>query len=82
MAQQWRPVGADAATGVDDAPSIVFVQHTLARLGYDPGVVDGKFGPRTRGAIKAYQTANGLTASGELSRELLMRLKDDATHTG
>ena len=81
-AQKWKPVGADAVTGVNDGPSVAFAQNTLAKLGYDPGIVDGKFGPKTSGAVKAYETASGLPVTGTITRDLLMRLKDDPIHAG
>src|ERR1700736_2438192 len=30
----------------------------------DPGSIDGKFGPRTESAVRAYQTERGLVANG------------------
>ena len=36
----------------------------MRRLGYDAGKVDGIFGPGTAAALKQFQTAKGLAASG------------------
>ena len=44
--------------------SVKALQQALAREGFDPGSVDGKFGPNTERAVKAFQRANGLTADG------------------
>ena len=44
------------------------VQRSLASLGFDVGPADGKFGPRTRGAIRDYQAANGTQVTGFLTR--------------
>ncbi|MCY4452544.1 MAG: SUMF1/EgtB/PvdO family nonheme iron enzyme [Immundisolibacterales bacterium] len=44
------------------------VQRSLASLGFDVGAADGKFGPRTRGAIRDYQAANGKPVTGFLTR--------------
>ena len=43
------------------------VQHGLASLGYAPGPADGLFGKRTREAIRRYQEAKGLDATGYLT---------------
>ena len=40
------------------------LQQALKGLGYDPGAVDGHFGPRTEIAVKAFQKAQGLTVDG------------------
>ena len=39
-------------------------QTALTRAGYNPGSVDGIFGPNTQSATRAFQRANGLTADG------------------
>ena len=41
-------------------------QEFLAAQGFAPGPVDGLLGPKTRTAIKAFQAAEGLAATGEL----------------
>lgn len=81
-AQSWQPRGAAAATGYQDRPSVAFAQHTLRRLGYDPGAVDGIYGPKTSQAIKAYETAKGILVTGVITEDLLIRLKDDPVHAG
>lgn len=40
------------------------VQRRLVALGYDPGPVDGKMGPKTRDAIRQFQRMHGLMATG------------------
>jgi|6_EtaG_2_1085325.scaffolds.fasta_scaffold12070_6 hypothetical protein len=40
------------------------VQTALAKLGHTPGTPDGIMGPKTRGAICAFQKAAGLTVDG------------------
>ena len=44
------------------------IQIGLRGQGFDPGAPDGKFGPRTRGAIKAWQHKTGQAATGYLTR--------------
>ncbi len=50
------------------------LQRGLTAAGFDAGEADGVFGDKTEAAIRAYQRANGLPATGEPSRALLQRL--------
>ncbi len=45
-------------------PEVRDVQRLLKRKGFDPGPVDGLFGPRTLQAVLALQKARGLTTDG------------------
>src|SRR5215467_913415 len=54
--------------------SVLQVQQVLKAKGYDPGKLDGAMGPKTRGAIKAFQNASGLTGTGELDDGTLDKL--------
>jgi hypothetical protein len=40
------------------------LQRQLTQLGYRPGPIDGRYGPRTRDAITWFQTKHGLTRTG------------------
>ena len=51
------------------------LQKRLLALGYYNGNVDGKIGPGSRDAIKAFQSRSGLTADGHPSKEVLTRLR-------
>ena len=50
------------------------VQTYLARLGYDPGPLDGLPGRRTTEAVRRFQRDFGLAATGWISEELLALL--------
>ncbi|MEP7222703.1 MAG: L,D-transpeptidase family protein [Novosphingobium sp.] len=50
-------------------------QVVLDRLGFTPGVVDGKAGLSTRNAIGGFQEATGLNVSGELDTATLKALE-------
>lgn len=51
------------------------VQAALKKAGYYSGKADGKSGPRTRKAIKAFQRSAGLVCDGVAGPETLARLK-------
>jgi hypothetical protein len=57
------------------ASLVAAVQRRLGQLGYYHGVVDGVIGPRTRGAIAAFESRNGLVVDGRISRPLLDTLR-------
>lgn len=50
-------------------------QEQLSRLGYDPGVADGIYGPRTRQALEAFQSAQNLPVTGLLDETTLQTLE-------
>jgi peptidoglycan hydrolase-like protein with peptidoglycan-binding domain len=50
------------------------VQEALKAKGNDPGPIDGRMGPKTRAALKAYQEANGLKATGQLDNQTAEKL--------
>ncbi|MDQ3144499.1 MAG: L,D-transpeptidase family protein [Pseudomonadota bacterium] len=54
-----------AGPAEDKARPLMQAQVVLDRLGFTPGVVDGKMGLSTVNAIKGFQEAKGLQISGE-----------------
>ena len=55
------------------------IQAALAAAGFDPGPADGKFGPRTRRAIEAWQEATGYAVTGDLMSEQVETLLAEPT---
>lgn len=53
----------------------IALQEGLTKRGFDTGGTDGVIGPKTRKAISAYQTSQGLAATAEPSIALLASLK-------
>lgn len=51
------------------------LQELLTALGYKPGRIDGKAGPKTREALKQFQKDAGLPATGVLDAETTQRLR-------
>ena len=47
----------------------LWIQQWLARLGFDPGPLDGVAGARTRAALRLWQAARGYPATGVLTAE-------------
>jgi membrane-bound lytic murein transglycosylase B len=70
FATPW-PAGDYALTKAQRAE----LQTMLNRAGFDVGSPDGVVGPRTRAAVIAYQSRQGLAADGHISGRLLDRLK-------
>ena len=50
------------------------LQTRLKAVGYDPGEIDGEFGPNTESAVKALQTAAGIAVDGEFGPDSLAAL--------
>lgn len=48
----------------DAGAHVALLQRLLTLSGHDPGPVDGKFGPRTEGAVRAYQQRYALAVDG------------------
>lgn len=57
-----------------DDGGISGAQMRLRGLGFNPGTVDGKLGPRTAAALRAFQRAQGLMATGELDAATRQKL--------
>jgi len=50
---------------VPETPTKRDIQISLKNAGYYDGEVDGKFGPKTKAAIEAFQDANNLVVDGK-----------------
>ena len=48
---------------------IIRIQEALKVRGFDPGEIDGDFGPITQAAVAAFQEAEGLVVDGEVGPE-------------
>ena len=73
------PMGSNddpaAALPPEDKPRpLMQAQVVLDRLGFTPGVVDGKMGMSTVNAIKGFQEARGLEITGELDEPTVQAL--------
>ena len=63
----------EAGLGLD-RPTRRLIQRGLTNEGFDPGALDGLFGPRTRAAIRRWQDARPRPPTGYLDSEQARRL--------
>ncbi len=61
-----------------DRPTVEYLQKKLADLGYDPGPVDGRMGPRTVAALDRYKAVRGWTSTPGFSEEMLRAIHQQA----
>ncbi|TMM50457.1 murein L,D-transpeptidase [Qipengyuania marisflavi] len=63
--------GADSDAGVPDSEErpVMQAQVVLDRLGFGPGVIDGKMGMSTENALRGFQLANDFEATGKLDEK-------------
>ena len=69
----------DSASDVPDIPDsearpTMQAQVVLDRVGFGPGVIDGKMGLSTENALEGFQEANGLPVTGELDEATKAKL--------
>jgi hypothetical protein len=69
LLERWMSTRIEMAQLTRD--DIRRAQQLLADLGYEPGPIDGFMGPRTRAAIEAFQDAQGLEVTGEMTPSLI-----------
>lgn len=75
-----RCVSVDGTPQRRDAPPlsnalVLLIQTHLDARGFDPGPADGLIGPRTRDAIRRFQTDRGIAPTGAITFDLLDRLR-------
>lgn len=73
QAEEESPAALRYAVG-DYSDDIVPIQEKLISLGYLEGDADGDFGSMTEEAVKAFQTANGLEATGVVEQSTYDKL--------
>ncbi len=55
--------------------SIKKIQTALKNAGFDPGLIDGKAGSKTKKAVKEFQESKGLTQDGEIGHKAWEELR-------
>jgi peptidoglycan hydrolase-like protein with peptidoglycan-binding domain len=69
--QTWKRLAPDTVRNGDTGDEVELLQALLKSSEYDPwdpGTVDGKFGPHTEQAVRNFQTDLGLTVDGIAGR--------------
>lgn len=59
----------------DAGPEVEVIQSLLRAKGFDPGSLDGVFGPRTKAAVMDFQKATGLIMDGVVGPQTLGQLQ-------
>ncbi|MGQ4808763.1 hypothetical protein NKDENANG_02151 [Candidatus Entotheonellaceae bacterium PAL068K] len=68
-------IGITAVPGWAVDPMLLEAQRTLKRLGHDPGMADGIYGPRTQQALEAFQRQIKIPVTGLLDAATLWALE-------
>jgi len=63
-----------------DASLVREVQQALNEKGFNPGPIDGKWGPRTQAALTKFQRSQGINASRQLDDQTLGALGVDTSN--
>lgn len=63
-----------SATGATEDTHVRLAQERLKQKGYDPGPIDGIWGPRTASAVADFQRKEGLTVTSRLDADTLGKL--------
>ncbi len=65
------PLASDSA---EFKRAVANIQLILNKMGFDAGAADGIVGEKTHEAIRAFQSENGMSATGEIDNELVKKL--------
>ena len=80
------PLGSRILRDGDEGKDVEDLQRRLKAAGYDPGEVDGEYGPNTEAAVRALQKDAGILVDGEFGPDSLkaltaLEVDDDAPET-
>ena len=73
--EEERELGERILRDGDYGSDVRELQERLKAAGYDPGEIDGEYGPNTEGAVKALQKDAGITVDGEFGPDSLKALE-------
>lgn len=69
-----RQGGAMQGGAALDSSTVQQIQTKLNEQGFDVGPVDGKFGPKTRQALRQFQQKQGIETTGQIDQQTLAAL--------
>ena len=72
----WDDDGSAGITVAEQQALVSKIQTLLADAGYDPGPADGRMGPKTVDAVRAYQQKAGMPVTGQIDRTLVASLSE------
>jgi len=75
------PLADPVAGKVSDSPDEKMIQQALKNLGLYTGDIDGTIGPKTKEAIKEFQSKNNLTPDGKVGPKTWAVLKNSLNTT-
>ena len=75
-ADRWTP--ATKMAGLNNRPTLIYIQHVLNQMNYSAGFPDGIRGLKTDSAISRYQLDKGLPPSRSLE-PIVTRLRQDSS---
>jgi putrescine transport system substrate-binding protein len=70
----WGSGSAEGQDLVVDKAEVRQAQEALKKLNYEPGPIDGVFGPATFSAVELFQADSGLNVTGVLSRNTFQNI--------
>lgn len=73
LPESWAE-GDEVTASVDMRQAVRNIQHILNKNGYQAGSEDGMMGAKTKAAIAAFQTDNGMAATGDVDETLVRAL--------
>lgn len=74
LAEMERRKKLETAEEEFEAGTVIEIQKSLVRMGFDPGEINGKMQPATENAIRLYEQKYSLLETGRPSQELLKHM--------
>ena len=72
--EMGKGASGSRGAGMSGSTNVKEVQQALKDKGHDPGPIDGVMGAKTKEALKSFQTASNIQATGTLNAETAQKL--------